>query len=136
MHLANDNHLPTPINNTLGDLLDEGSGNEKSYVVQLGHNMGNRTFLMSVPIKEFRDISVVANERSESGEPVAQRPLDKLHARKLAKYVLKGLVAAAIMKRDIGKQPPSPGLAVLESALGKQPYLSLQPTVCLSLIHI
>ena len=85
---------------------------------------------MSVPIKEFRDISVVANERSESGEPVAQRPLDKLHARKLAKYVLKGLVAAAIMKRDIGKQPPSPGLAVLESALGKQPYLSLQPIVC------
>ena len=134
MHLANESHLPTPISSgegsTLGDLLDEGTGREKSYVVQIAHNMGNRTFLMSVPLKEFRDISVVANERSENGEAVAQRPLDKLHARKLAKYVLKGLVAASIKKRVINGQPESSGLAVLESALGKQPYLALQPIVC------
>jgi hypothetical protein len=127
MHEAKDN-LPTPIG-TIDELLGEGDSSARPFKVFIGHNLGNRTFEMTVPMHDFFSISEVANERGKNGEPVAQRKLDESHARKLAIYILKGLVSAAIFRRALKKQPPSEGLELILSIMGPQPYLSLQPIV-------
>lgn len=125
--------LPAPLHtarelDTLDILVDSGDINETPFNVFIGHNLGHRVFTMSVPFRKFYDISDVANDR-ESG-PVAQRPLDEGHARKLAVYMVKGLVSAAKMRRiALGKDVPDAFDGVLR-ALGEQPYFSLQPLVC------
>lgn len=125
--------LPIPLQtarelDTLDILADSGDVNETPFNVFIGHNLGHRVFTMSVPFRKFYDISDVANDR-ESG-PVAQRPLDEGHARKLAVYMVKGLVSAAKMRRiALGKEVPDAFDGVLR-ALGEQPYFSLQPLVC------
>ena len=127
MYEAKDN-LPTPIG-TIDSLLDEGGTSAKPYKTFIGHNLGNRSFLMSVPMHDFFGLSEVANERAPDGTPVAQRKLDEPHARKLATYVLKGLLHAAILRRQIKKQAPSETLQKMLTAMGPQPYLSMQPLV-------
>jgi hypothetical protein len=125
--------LPIPLQtvrelDTLDILADSGDINETPFNVFIGHNLGHRVFTMSVPFRKFYDISDVANDR-ESGL-VAQRPLDEGHARKLAVYMVKGLVSAAKMRRiALGKDVPEAFDGVLR-ALGEQPYFSLQPLVC------
>jgi hypothetical protein len=123
--------LPTPLHQDL-DSLDAitaaGDVNETPYNVFIGHNLGHRVFTVSIPFRKFFDISDVANDR-EAG-PVAQRPLDPNHARKLAVYMVKGLVSAAKMRRAItGKDVPGTFDEVLRM-LGEQPYFSIQPLVC------
>ncbi|WP_288409606.1 DNA sulfur modification protein DndB [uncultured Sphingomonas sp.] len=125
--------LPSPIRSpqdldTLDVLADAGDVNETPFNVFIGHNLGHRVFTMSVPFRKFADISAVANNR-EAG-PVAQRALDENHAKKLAVYMVKGLVSAAKMRRiQGGKEVPDTFDALL-SKLGEQPYFSLQPLVC------
>jgi len=125
--------LPQPLKDReslddLDGLAAEGDINETPFNVFIGHNLGHRVFTMSVPFRQFYELSDVANDRDTG--PVAQRPLDKNHARNLAKYMLRGLVSAAMMRRDIqGKEPLHAFETVLE-ALGNQPYFSLQPVVC------
>lgn len=121
---------PTPLSGNLGDLLDAGTGVEQVVMTQIAHNMGNRTFLFTLPMKSFYDQSMVANERTDDGQPIAQRPLNIPHAQKLAKYMLKGLVSASIYRRKLQHKPSSPALEKLEKLLGKQPYVSMQPIVC------
>lgn len=120
--------LPTPIG-TLDSLMEEGSTSSKPYKVFIGHNLGNRAFLMSIPMHDFYSMSAVANERGANGEPVAQRKLDDAHAHKLAQFVLKGLISAAIERRLLLKQPVSEPLEKMLNQMGGQPYLSLQPIV-------
>ncbi|MDI6814049.1 MAG: DNA sulfur modification protein DndB, partial [Desulfitobacteriaceae bacterium] len=125
--------LPTPLQtpqelDSLDILSDAGDVNETPFNVFIGHNLGHRVFTMSVPFRKFYDISDVANDR-ESG-PVAQRALDEGHAKKLAVYMIKGLVSAAKMRRiALGKEVPESFDHVLRM-LGEQPYFSLQPIVC------
>jgi DndB-like DNA-sulfur modification-associated protein len=125
--------LPIPLNtskelDTLDVLVDEGDVNESPFNVFIGHNLGHRVFTMQVPFRKFYDISDVANDR-ETG-PVAQRALDPAHAKKLAIYMLKGLVSAAKLKRvATGKDVPAAFDHVLR-LLGEQPYFSIQPIVC------
>ena len=125
--------LPTPLNtpqelSALDILSDTGDVNETPFNVFIGHNLGHRVFTMSVPFRKFHDISDVANDR-EAG-PVAQRPLDPNHAKKLAVYMVKGLVSAAMMRRlALGKDIP-PSFEEILRALGEQPYFSIQPLVC------
>lgn len=125
--------LPIPLQtakelDTLDILVDEGDVNETPFNVFIGHNLGHRVFTMQVPFRKFYDISDVANDR-EAG-PVAQRALDPAHAKKLAVYMLKGLVSAAKLKRvAIGKEVPEAFNHVLRM-LGEQPYFSIQPIVC------
>lgn len=125
--------LPTPLQtpqelDSLDILSDAGDVNETPFNVFIGHNLGHRVFTMSVPFRKFYDISDVANDR-ESG-PVAQRALDEGHAKKLAVYMIKGLVSAAKMRRiALGKEVPESFDHVLR-LLGEQPYFSLQPIVC------
>jgi hypothetical protein len=112
---------------TLDALLVGGDSSARPYKVFIGHNLGHRVFLLSIPMHDFYAISDVANERGKNGEPIAQRKLDEAHARKLAVYMLKGLVASARARREIRKQPPLDALNAVSEALGPQPYLSLQP---------
>ncbi|MEQ1902033.1 MAG: DNA sulfur modification protein DndB [Devosia sp.] len=123
--------LPMPLHDDLDSLdalADSGDVNETPFNVFIGHNLGHRVFTMSVPFRKFYDISGVANDR-ESG-PVAQRPLDPAHAKKLAVYMVKGLISAAKMFRIAkGREVPE-AFDRLLSTLGEQPYFSLQPIVC------
>jgi hypothetical protein len=120
--------LPTPIS-TIDTLLDEGDSSEQPIKVFIGHNLGNRTFLTTLPMHELFGMSEVANDRVRDGDTVAQRKLDPAHAQRLAVYLLKGLVAGAVERRRLrGAEPPAAATAVLD-ALGRQPYLSLQPIV-------
>lgn len=120
--------LPTPLS-TLDDLAEGGDSSEKPFKVFIGHNLGNRTFLVAIPMHEFFGLSEVANDAARDGETLAQRKLDPTHANKLAIYLLKGLVAAAKDYRANRKMPENPALDEVLSRLGRQPYLSLQPIV-------
>ncbi len=128
--------LPTPIISTdgpetldsLDNLAEAGDVNETPHNVFIGHNLGHRVFTMSVPFRKFKDISGVANDRDAG--PVAQRPLDESHAKKLAMYMTKGLVSAAQLRRQsLGKPVPDTFDSILRK-LGEQPYFALQPLVC------
>lgn len=120
---------PTPMT-SLDDLVDRGTAIEKPVKVFVGHNLGFRTFQMFVPLHEFFEMSAVANDPSEDPSQVAQRKLDLPHATKLATYILKGLVYAAIhRRRDIEKKPLPAEWLQLQDLIGKQPYMTLQPIV-------
>lgn len=127
MYPATETALPTPLG-TLDDLLDEGDTSARPYKVFIGHNLGSRTFLVTLPMHEFFRMSDVANDQAKHGE-VTQRKLDMKHATNLALYMLKGLVNAAIMKRQIDKKPVPDAWQQAAERLGRQPYMSLQPIV-------
>lgn len=112
----------------LDALSSSGDVNETPFNVFIGHNLGHRVFTISVPFRQFYEISDVANDRDAG--PVAQRPLDKNHAQNLAKYMLRGLVSAALLRRQIAEKPHLSAFDKLLNALGNQPYFSLQPIVC------
>lgn len=112
----------------LDTLADAADVNETPYNVFIGYNLGHRVFTMSVPLRKFYEISDVANDL-ESGL-VAQRALDSSHAKKLALYMLKGLVSAAKIKREALKKPITDSFGEISKVLGEQPYYSLQPIVC------
>lgn len=121
--------LPAPLSlDSLDALSADGDINETPFNVFIGHNLGHRVFTMSVPFRQFYDISDVANDR-DSG-PVAQRPLDLEHARNLAKYMLRGLISAAKMRRIVLEKEVPPAFDLIMAMLGNQPYFSLQPIVC------
>ncbi len=126
-------NLPSPLNtpqelDSLDGIADAGDVNETPHNVFIGHNLGHRVFTMSVPFRKFFDISDVANDR-EVG-PVAQRALDSNHAKKLAVYMLKGLVSAAKMRRAVLGKDALPAFDAVLKMLGEQPYFSIQPLVC------
>lgn len=128
MFNSNKDGMPTPLS-SLDDLISEGGSADNPVKVFIGHNLGYRTFTMSVTMHEFYEMSEVANDPVRDGEQISQRKLDPAHASKLATYILKGLVSAAITKRAINeKEIPQKFLDVQET-LGKQPYLSIQPIV-------
>ncbi len=125
--------LPTPLQtkqelDDLDNLTEAGDVNELPFNVFIGHNLGHRVFTMSVPFRKFFEISAVANDR-EAG-PVAQRPLDPNHAKKLAVYMLKGLVSAAKLRRMVQGKENVPAFDNVLRLLGEQPYFSIQPLVC------
>ncbi|MFJ5625615.1 DNA sulfur modification protein DndB [Peribacillus loiseleuriae] len=92
-------------------------------------NLGYSTLLTKMPMYDFYRMSAVANERCESGETVAQRKLDLKHATELARYILKGLIAAAIAENSADGKVVSDTHIQLQETIGKQPYLALQPIV-------
>lgn len=129
MNLELDDNLPHPLTGSLDDLLVAGNGSEQDYNVFVGHNLGERVFLLQVPMKEFFKISEVANEQYREGIEITQRKLDPVHANKLALYILKGLISSAINFKKAQKAPVVPALLDIQENLGRQPYLSLQPIV-------
>lgn len=120
--------LPSPIA-SMDSLFGAGDSSARPEKVFVGHNLGHRTFLAFIPMKDFYSMSKVANERQEDGTPASQRTLNEAHATSLAKYILKGLVSAAIEHRVNFGKPESAELAEIQKALGPQVYMSLQPMV-------
>jgi len=128
--------MPTPLVGTgtaqdldsLDSLADMGDVNETPFNVFIGYNLGHRVFSMSVPFRKFKDISDVANDREKG--LVSQRPLDEGHAKKLAIYMIKGLVSAAKLRRLAMNKSIPDTFDYLIHFLGEQPYFSLQPIVC------
>ena len=126
--IPSQNGLPTPLA-TLDEVLEVGDTSEKPMKVFIGHNLGNRTFLMQMPMHEFYSMSEVANDPGRDGETLAQRKLDPGHAQKLAIYILKGLVSAAIERRAFTNKPIPETLKNMMERLGRQPYMAIQPLV-------
>lgn len=127
-----ENELPTPLDpeniQSLDDLDIGGGASQRPVNVFIGHNLGHRVFTLSLPFMEFYEMSDVANN-PENG-PVAQRKLDVNHSKKLAIYMLKGLVSAAALRRKAKNQEVPDTFEEILHQLGNQPYFSLQPLVC------
>ncbi|RTE02754.1 DNA sulfur modification protein DndB [Paenibacillus whitsoniae] len=113
----------------LSELISRGDTTELQVKAFLCNNLGHTTFLAKIPMYEFYRMSDVANERSEHGEPVAQRKLDIKHATDLARYILKGLIATTILQNSEDRGPIMKARERLREKIGKQPYLALQPIV-------
>lgn len=128
MFNANQQGNPTPLS-SLDDLMDEGGTADKPLKVFIGHNLGYRSFMTYIPMHEFFEMSEVANDPVRDGEAISQRKLDPSHAQKLAIYILKGLVTAAITRRNVEKKGVPAGFLDAQEKLGRQPYLSIQPLV-------
>ena len=128
MYVASEQGMPTPLA-SLDDLMEEGGAADRPIKVFIGHNLGFRTFTTYVPMHEFFEMSEVANDPVRDADAISQRKLDPVHAQKLATYILKGLVTAAITRRGIDKKDCPPSFLAVQSSLGKQPYLSIQPIV-------
>jgi hypothetical protein len=120
--------LPTPLA-SIDSLLKEADSQVRPEKVFIGHNLGHRTFIALIPMKDFYAMSKVANERQPDGTPATQRPLNEAHATGLAKYILRGMIAAAIEYRRNFHKPESLALHELQRVMGPQTYMSLQPIV-------
>ena len=110
----------------------EGS-NTRPFDILRGNNLGNRTMVLAMPFRQFWELSQVANRATIAstpgldGQPVTQRELVPEHAFGLAIYMLKGMVQTAIIAHEKKGETVPPGLYEIRDALGKQPYLGLQP---------
>lgn len=127
MFMPNDS-LPSPLA-SIDSLLKEADSQVRPEKVFIGHNLGHRTFIALIPMKDFYAMSKVANERQPDGSPATQRPLNEAHATGLAKYILRGMVAAAIEYRRNFNKPASLALQEIQHVMGPQTYMSLQPIV-------
>jgi len=114
---------------SLNELITRGDTSEMQIKAFLCNNLGNSTLLAKIPMYDFFRMSDVANERSENGEPVAQRKLDPQHAIKLARYMLAGLVETAIHLNKDEAGAIMQARLKLREIMGKQPYYSIQPIV-------
>lgn len=127
----------TPEGTTLNldELLTTENPTAKPFGILLSQNLGNSALVLSAPVQSLLERSEVANERGleqkkdYEGYQIAQRPLDSTHAAKLAVYLLKGYVNAAITKRNKSGKTIPDTLLEFERVLGKQPYLGMQPMV-------
>lgn len=95
-----------------------------------GYNLAGETMITYLPMYELNRMSMVANIRNHKNEVVAQRKLDMPHARKLAQYILKGIVSDAIKHLEFGDSGVTPdAICDVHETLGFQPYQMLQPIV-------
>lgn len=115
-----------------GGLTFDATG-EKEFTVLNGHNLGNSTLMLCLPMREFYERSFVANQQNlaatphYSGEAIAQRKLDPAHTLGLAKYILKGLFASLAVYYSRKNIAPSSRFKELQERVGLQPYMALQP---------
>ena len=123
---ANNNETTRPLNELIGRGDTTSELQIKAFVC---NNLGSTTLLSKIPMYDFYRMSDVANERSENGEPVAQRKLDIKHASELARYILKGLIGATIKQHSEDSGAIMTARKRLQDLIGKQPYLALQPIV-------
>lgn len=117
---------PKPLNT----LISTSQSSDLQVKAQISNNLGNTTLSFVLPMYDFYRMSDVANERPErEGEPIAQRKLDITHATKLASFILKGIVSAAILEfENRGTNAPDVYYKI-QKMLGEQPYMALQPLV-------
>jgi hypothetical protein len=101
-----------------------------------GMNLGYPTLQLTLPMYQFFEMSEVANRKTiemlgddSDREDATQRPLDTKHARKLAAFILKGLVNQAYQRRKSSGQLIPEELEEIRRIMGTQPYMALQPLV-------
>lgn len=100
--------------------------------VLAGWNMGSSTLNVTMTMATFREVALVANEArivamGDGPEQIAQRQLIPDHAKKLALYILRGLLAG-VKARWIGDDKHVPDcLNDILAELGEGPYQALQP---------
>jgi hypothetical protein len=100
--------------------------------VLAGFNMGSNTLNITMPMGTFRDVALVANEArmvamGEGPEQISQRQLLPDHAKKLALYILRGLLAGVKAKWTADAKHVPDCLADILNELGEGPYQALQP---------
>jgi hypothetical protein len=116
----------------LGDIRRTGAKSDFSVPVLTGFNMGNMTVSLTMKMETFRDYSDIANsarvmETTKDSNDIAQRPLDENHAKHIAIYMLRGLLAS-VRKEWLAENRDIPDeLDDLLSELGTGPYQGLQP---------
>jgi len=115
----------------LGDLKRTGQRTGFDAPILTGFNMGNRTISITLPMEKFREISAIANEaRIIAGDEkggIAQRPLDEAHAKKIAVYMLRGLLVALKANFLTDNEDIPEELEDFLAELGESPYQGLQP---------
>ena len=97
-----------------------------------GFNMGNGTLNITMPMGTFREVALVANEArilsmGEGPEQIAQRQLIPDHAKKLALYILRGLLAGVKAKWTAQGRHIPDCLTDILNELGEGAYQALQP---------
>jgi len=120
--------LPAPLRGSMDELIDAGDQNSRTVKTFIGANLGNRTFIIAMGMRDFYDQSAVANEVNEHGE-VTQRKLDEAHAFELAKYMLRGVVGATVAAYERNNKEIPAALHQISDRVGRQPYTALQPIV-------
>src|ERR1700733_3343848 len=98
MDKPTETNIPAGRRMKLGDLKRTGGRTSINAPVLAGFNLNNRTLSVTMPMEQFREASDVANEVRiiETGGDrslIAQRPLDSKHAKNLALYMGRGMVA-------------------------------------------
>jgi hypothetical protein len=78
---------------------------------QVERNQGLPTFTGRLTLEQFADLTVVYNRRwaedaGESFDSVTQREIIDTHANGLAKFMLQGLVAATMLRAEVGEFGP------------------------------
>lgn len=116
----------------LSDLARTGGRSTVALPILNGFNMGTQTLAMTMPLETFREISVVANEariRETGGSvsDIAQRPLDKSHAKDLALYILRGLLSSVKSRWILEGRHVPDELNDFLADLGVGTYQALQP---------
>lgn len=91
-------------------------------------NAGNRTLSLVMSLYDLQRYTAIANDRSKPEER-AQRPLDVNHARKIGKYILKGLLIAAKRKRLNHHKEVSQAMSDILREFGHESYVSIAPIV-------
>jgi hypothetical protein len=121
---------------TLADLGNALGSHTQTYKALVGENLGNITLKLSLSLRQFTDMSWVANKANNSqneqfkDEAVAQRSLIPSHVKGLAQYTLMGLVNAQFRELKRSGVSISPQVQKLITFLPSGPYASLQPIVC------
>ena len=97
-----------------------------------GYNMGNNTLNVTMTMSQFREVALVANEAriiamGEGPEQIAQRQLIPDHAKKLALYILRGLLAGVKSRWNSEDKHVPDCLSDILNELGIGPYQALQP---------
>ena len=117
---------------TLGSIAEGGNVVPDPIQVLLGQQFGQPTLNATLPFMKFYENSEVANEhrvaeRGDDVESVSNRRLSKEHATGIARYMLKGLVAAVQRKLKVMSDTSLDDLIVtVLQELGEQPYQALQ----------
>jgi hypothetical protein len=112
---------------TLDEQTSASDTSEVAYKGFVSSNLGNRTFRITLTLLEMFSRTQVANDRTS--DDIAQRRLDPAHARKLAIYILKGLVTACVRAFERTDKAVPNAFHRMLAVLGDQPYVALQPVV-------
>lgn len=91
-------------------------------------NCGSLTFTTSMSMFQIFQHTDVSNDRMDEEEQ-SQRPLDLNHAKGLALYILKSLLAAVEKKKRKHGESIGEKLTQIIEELGRQPYYSIAPLV-------